>query len=187
MFRSAAEDCQYVARWEYNENTDRMNFTISSRNPDNKNKWTGIGFSDNANMRQTDAILGWVEPNGRYFIMDMWTTNYLAPVLEDKQHVDDMSGVLVDGVTTISFSGPRDTQDSQDVAFTDTEARYMIFPVKGGKYNGVNKRIRKHEEVPIVSSERIFIKSCRTGKIYISGLGLGPVSVTRVSSQQGIA
>ena len=67
--RSAAEDCQYVARWEYNENTDRMNFTISSRNPDNINKWTGIGFSDNANMRQTDAIIGWVEPNGRYFIM----------------------------------------------------------------------------------------------------------------------
>ena len=163
--RSAAEDCQYVARWEYNENTDRMNFTISSRNPDNINKWTGIGFSDNANMRQTDAIIGWVEPNGRYFIMDMWTTNYLQPILEDNQNIFDMSGVLVDGVTTISFSRPRDTQDSQDVGFTDTEGRYMIFPVKGGKYNGVNKRIKKHEEVPIVSSERIFIKPCRTGDL----------------------
>jgi hypothetical protein len=38
----------------------------------------------------------------------------------------------------------------------------MIFPVKGGRFNGVNKKIRKHEETPSVSSERIFIKSCRT-------------------------
>jgi len=160
--KSAAEDCQYVARWEYNENTDKVNFTISSKNPDKRNKWTGIGFSDNPQMRQTDAIIGWVEPNGRYFMMDMWTTNYLTPVLESKQDIFDMSGKLENGVTTISFSRPRDTGDSQDVAFTDTEARYMIFPIKGGRYNGVNKKIRKHDDVPIASSERIFIKSCRT-------------------------
>merc|ERR1719334_1425855 len=39
---------------------------------------------------------------------------------------------------------------------------YIIFPVKGGRYNGVNKKIRKHEQTPIASSERIFIKNCRT-------------------------
>ena len=164
--KSAEEDCQYMARWEYNENTDRMNFTISSRNTDKKKRWTGIGFSDNPLMRQTDAIIGWVEPNGKYFIMDMWTTNYLNPVLENKQDIFDMSGKLENGVTTISFSRPRDTGDSQDVGFTDTEGRYMIFPVKGGWYNGVNKKIKKHDEVPIASSERIFIKSCRTGQIH---------------------
>merc|ERR1712212_1338024 len=32
----------------------------------------------------------------------------------------------------------------------------------GGRFNGVNKKIRKHEETPIPSSQRIFIKSCRT-------------------------
>ena len=169
--KSAAEDCQYVARWEYNENTDKVNFTISSKNPDKRNKWTGIGFSDNPQMRQTDAIIGWVEPNGRYFMMDMWTTNYLTPVLESKQDIFDMSGKLENGVTTISFSRPRDTGDSQDVAFTDTEARYMIFPIKGGRYNGVNKKIRKHDDVPIASSERIFIKSCRTGDLSAGLLG----------------
>jgi len=160
--RSAVDDCQYHARWEFNENTDRVNFTVSSRNPDKKNKWTGIGFSDNAQMQQTDAIIGWVEPDGRYFIMDMWTTNYLQPLLEKSQDISDMSGDLVDGVTTIRFTRPRNTGDKQDIAFTDREARYMIFPVKGGHYNGVNKKIKKHEEVPIVSSERVFIKSCRT-------------------------
>ena len=62
--------------------------------------------------------------------MDMWTTNYLNPVLENSQDIFDMSGKLENGVTTISFSRPRDTGDSQDVGFTDTEGRYMIFPVK---------------------------------------------------------
>ena len=156
------KDCQYLARWQFNENTDKINFTISSRNPEKKNKWTGIGFSNTPRMRLTDAIIGWVEPNGRSFIMDMWTTNYLNPILEPSQDITDMSGSLEDGVTTLRFTRARNTSDKQDVAFTDSEGMYMIFPVKGGRYNGVNKKIRKHEQVPIASSERIFIKSCRT-------------------------
>jgi hypothetical protein len=50
-----AKNCDYVARWEYNENTDKMNFTIVSNSP---NKWTGIGFSDTPSMSLTDAIIG---------------------------------------------------------------------------------------------------------------------------------
>ena len=61
------------------------------------------------------------------------------------------------------FTRARDTGDKQDVAFTDNEGMYMIFPVRGGRYNGVNKRIKKHEVTPVPSTERIFIKSCRTG------------------------
>merc|ERR1712083_659222 len=63
---------------------------------------------------------------------------------------------------TLRFTRQRNTSDKQDVAFTDTEGMYMIFPVKGGRYNGVNKKIRKHEEVPIASTEKVFIKPCRT-------------------------
>lgn len=161
--KSEQEDCEYVARWQYDENTDIMNFTVSSRNPDKKSKWTGIGFSNNPQMRLTDVVIGWVEiDTGRPFIMDMWTTTYLQPALDPRQDIFDKSGKLENGVTTISFSRKRDTGDKQDIAFTDTEDRYMIFPIKGGGYNGVNKKLYKHEEVPIASSERIFIKSCRT-------------------------
>ena len=39
---------------------------------------------------------------------------------------------------------------------------YLIFPVKGGRFNAVNKKLRKHEETPTPSSERIFIRPCRT-------------------------
>ena len=138
------------------------------RNPDKKSKWTGIGFSNNPQMRLTDVVIGWVEiDTGRPFIMDMWTTTYLQPALDPRQDIFDKSGKLENGVTTISFSRKRDTGDKQDIAFTDTEDRYMIFPIKGGGYNGVNKKLYKHEEVPIASSERIFIKSCRTGDLNI--------------------
>jgi hypothetical protein len=47
------------------------------------------------------AFAGWVEPNGRYFIMDMWTTNYLNPILEPSQDISDMSGTLEDGFATL--------------------------------------------------------------------------------------
>ena len=39
-------------------------------------------------------------------------------------------------------------------------AMYMIFPVKGSRFNTVNKKLKKHKEIP--SSERIFIRPCRT-------------------------
>lgn len=105
-------------------------------------------------------MIGFVEPNGRFFIMDMWTTGYLQPVLEASQDLSRQEGKIEDGVTTLKFSRPRNTNDRQDEAFTDDKGLYMIFPVKGGSFNGVNKKLRKHEETPIPSSERIFIKSC---------------------------
>ena len=36
-----------------------------------------------------------------------------------------------------------------------------MFPIQGGVFNAVNKRIRKPEGVPVVSKTRICIKSCK--------------------------
>ena len=52
-------------------------------------------------LKRSPFPQGWVEPNGRYFIMDMWTTNYLNPILEPSQDIADMSGALVDGFATL--------------------------------------------------------------------------------------
>lgn len=70
----------------------------------------------------------------------------------------------MDGVTTLSFSRKRDTNDPKDLAFTDDHCLYMMFPVKGGAFNSVNKKIKKHEVLPVVSTERVCIKSCGNGK-----------------------
>ena len=50
--------CDYKATWEYQDAGDEIVFTISTKN---RNKWTGIGFSENQAMPETDTILGLVE------------------------------------------------------------------------------------------------------------------------------
>ena len=89
---------------------------------------------------------------------------YWFVVVEGKQNIENLEGSSEDGFTKLTFSRKRNTGDKQDIAFTDDEGMYMIFPVRGGKFNGVNKRIKKHERTPIASSEKIFIRSCRGSK-----------------------
>merc|ERR1719481_980321 len=159
----AGRECEYFARWQFQEDTDNINFTIISRNTDGGKKWTGIGFSKSPSMSHTDAIIGWVEPNGKHTIMDMWTESYLDPILDPSQDISEMSGKLENGKTTLKFSRKRKTGDKdRDVAFTDAEGLYFIFPVKGGTYTKEDKKIRKHQQTPMASSEKIFIKNCRT-------------------------
>lgn len=52
----------------------------------------------------------------------------------------------------------------QDLSFTDDHCLYVFFPVKGGDFNPVNKKIRKHDQIPVVTTSRVCIKSCGLGK-----------------------
>jgi len=67
-----------------------------------------------------------------------------------------MTGRYRDGLVQISFIRKVVTNDaSYDVPLD--ECKFFLFPVEGGTYNAVNKKIRKHEKVPIVSAERVCI------------------------------
>ncbi|XP_076338554.1 uncharacterized protein LOC143240269 isoform X1 [Tachypleus tridentatus] len=150
--------CDYRAVWEYIDKSDEISFTISTKN---HNKWTGIAFSKDRKMEATDAILGWVEENGRFFIMDTWLADYKQPSLDSSQSISNMSGWREDGITTLKFVRKRHTGDlERDLHFTDTECLYMFFPVHGGVFNAVNKKIRQHESTPKISENKICIKSC---------------------------
>lgn len=106
-------------------------------------------------------MLGWVDKtNGRAFVMDTWISGYNAPLLDPSQDVYNISGRIENGVTTLRFSRKRVTKDNRDLSFTDDHCLYMMFPVKGGVFNPINKKIRKHDARPVVSSDRICIKSC---------------------------
>jgi len=50
------------------------------------------------------------------------------------------------------------------MTFTDDMCLYLTFIVKGGDYNPVNKKLKKHELVPVFSNERVCIRSCGAGK-----------------------
>jgi hypothetical protein len=41
-----------------------------------------------------------------------------------------------------------------------------MFPVRGGMFHSVNKKIRKHEIIPSVSGDRICIRPCVRGMFY---------------------
>ena len=92
--------------------------------------------------------------------------NYLAPLVLYLTYVhfcQFFERFLFYQRLKLRFSRKRETGDKQDVSFTDDEGMYLIFPVKGGSFNSVNKKLKKHEITPIASTERILIKSCRSG------------------------
>lgn len=153
--------CEYAIRWNYRAKKDEMSFVISTTNT---NSWTGVGFSDDDKMTQTDAVLGLVDnPNGtvRVFVMDTWMSGYNPPLLDPSQDIYDTSGLIEDGVMTIRFSRKRITKDTtRDLSFTDDHCLYMMYPVKGGMFDAVSKKIRKHRAPPMVSRRRICIRPC---------------------------
>ena len=51
----------------------------------------------------------------------------------------------------------------QDLQFTDNKCLYLVYPVKGGAYNPVSKKIKKHESIPVISAQRICIRNCVPG------------------------
>lgn len=92
--------------------------------------------------------------------MDTWINGYNAPLLDPSQDIYNISGKIENGETTLMFSRKRATKDQRDLSFTDDECLYMMFPVKGGVFHAVNKKIKQHASVPIVSGDKICIKSC---------------------------
>lgn len=87
-----------------------VHFTIHTKHTD---LWTGIAFSHNERMSQTDAVLGWVDRAGRSFVMDTWLGSYQAPLLDAAQDVRNVSGRLLDGMTELSFVRPINSRDSK--------------------------------------------------------------------------
>lgn len=150
-------NCEYQVNWETIGRGDEMKFRIQTTNT---NTWTGIGFSNDQKMSQTDAVIGWVDKNGRPFLMDTWVIGYSPPKLDDRQDIYDASGSIRNGSTILEFTRKRISTDQQDLSFTDDHCLYLMFPILGGEFNAVNKKTRKHEQVPVVTDTRVCIKSC---------------------------
>lgn len=150
-------DCEYYASWKTIGRGDEFRFRIQTTNT---NTWTGIGFSNDEHMSQTDAVIGWVDTNGRPFLMDTWIVGYAAPKADDQQNIYNVSGRIQSGSTILEFTRKRETNDKFDLSFTEDQCLYLMFPVLGGRFNHINYRMKKHEQTPVVSDTRICIKSC---------------------------
>ncbi|XP_039765009.1 uncharacterized protein LOC120637291 isoform X2 [Pararge aegeria] len=153
--------CDFAASWEYLgllRGKDSVRFTLRAKLA---KAWTGIGFSNDKKMSQTDAVIGWIDPrSNRPFLMDTWVSGYAAPRLDPRQDLSGIKGSVEDGVTVLSFVRKRDTGDQKDLAFTDNQCLYMMFVTRGGGFDAVNKRTSKHVDVPYVTDERVCIRPC---------------------------
>ncbi|XP_044004188.1 uncharacterized protein LOC122849534 isoform X2 [Aphidius gifuensis] len=149
--------CDYYIEWTYKTRKDEVTFIIVTKE---SNTWTGVGFSNDRKMSQTDAIIGWIDKSsGMPFLMDTWISGYTSPVLDGSQDTVNHSGKSENGISTIKFTRKRISRDTKDLSFTDDHCLYMMFPVKGGEYNQVNKKIKKHASI-FVSSKKVCIRSC---------------------------
>ncbi|MBO8666486.1 hypothetical protein INO76_15770, partial [Staphylococcus aureus] len=86
------------------------------------------------------------------FLMDTWINGYTAPLLDASQDLSNITGNTAEGLTTLSFMRKRSTGDTKDMMFADDKCLYLTFIVKGGGYNPVNKKIKKHEVLPMFSN-----------------------------------
>ncbi|XP_076320004.1 uncharacterized protein LOC143230387 [Tachypleus tridentatus] len=149
------ESCQYHIKWKMETDTDDIHFVIHSSNGD---KWTGVGFSENPKMPNSDAVIGWVNEIGQVTVIDAWLTGYEHPKFDDSQDIKEFSGEINDGKVTLRFRRKRKTGDvSQDVDFTAKEGLYFLFPIKGGNYDSESRKIQFHEQIPVVSSQKFYV------------------------------
>ncbi|XP_050401897.1 uncharacterized protein LOC130010296 [Patella vulgata] len=152
-----AGGCAYKSSWVYDPTSDKITFTLEAT-LNGQAKWIGIGFSDDKFMANSDAIIGWFE-NGVPTVKDVWLSGRVTPSNDVTQNIEAVSGSLVNGVTKIEFTRPRDTGDTADKQFSDTNCFYFFYALGGG-YNAQAGTVNKHSNTPKVSPNKICIKAC---------------------------
>lgn len=150
-------NCEYFVSWKTVGRGDEIRFKIMTTHT---KTWTGIAFSENEKMSQTDAIIGWIDSNGQPFLTDTWINGYSAPKSDDRQDIYNTSGRIQNSATILEFTRKRASDDTKDLSFTEDHCLYLMFPVNGGRFNAHNKQMGKHEQTPVVTDTRICIKSC---------------------------
>ena len=106
-----------------------------------------------------------------------WTGDqrFQAPTRDTVQNMQNATVAYDNGMLTLTFQRARNTGDSLDVAFTDTDCYYFMFPVGGGPHT--SSGIGRHSNTPVISSEKICIgmyrvrRSARGCRLYV-GRGL---------------
>ncbi|XP_067677862.1 uncharacterized protein [Haliotis asinina] len=159
---AVCNDCSYQVKWVVDVANDVVNFTVTARLGGQK-KWIGLGFSPTGRMSNSDAVIGWVDGSNVY-ISDRYISGYSQPTVDTVDDLFGKRGTIENGVTEIKFSRPRNTSQSQDFTFTDTDCPYLLFPVGGGNYNAADKSVSRHDITPSVSAQRICFSSACASK-----------------------
>ncbi|RCN29219.1 DOMON domain protein, partial [Ancylostoma caninum] len=88
------DECEYTASWSYDGTANDVRFEISSKNIGG---WTGIGFSKDGQMTNSDIYTGWVF-EGKAFVTDRFAYGRQLPAIDpaDRQDIYDIGGKIED-------------------------------------------------------------------------------------------
>ncbi|VDN83646.1 unnamed protein product, partial [Brugia pahangi] len=138
--------CDYIAKWEYSMARKDVKFEISSKE---LGRWTGIGFSRDGQMANSDIYTGWVF-EGKAYVTDRFAYGRQLPAIDpaDRQDIYEISGKAEDDIQTISFRRkvlPADTITD----FPLNICYYFLFPIGGGRVLARKSQDFQNAKTPI--------------------------------------
>eukprot|EP00117_Sycon_ciliatum_P011198 scpid5118/ scgid12783/ Fibropellin-1; Epidermal growth factor-related protein 1; Fibropellin-I; SpEGF I; UEGF-1 len=123
------DDPMLSAEWKVNE-VGRMVFALSTTTTGN---WLGLGISDDRLMANSDIITAFVDGSGRVQGQDRYATQRVRPTVDADSQIADLRASQHNGRTTITFSLPCESEDSNDIPVRGSH--YFLFatgPVTSG-------------------------------------------------------
>lgn len=96
-------------------------------------RWTGIGFSRDGQMTNSDIVTGWVY-NKKAYVLDRFAYGKQQPAIDpsDRQDLYNISGSMVDDMQTIVFQRKLVTGDKKS-DFPLDKCYHFLFPIGGGR------------------------------------------------------
>ena len=89
----------------------------------------------------------------------------VMPVEDETQNVRDVTGGVVNGVTTVTFTRDLDTQDAdQDFIFTDNDCAHFLYSW-GGNVGNNGATFTQHNGLRTFSQVKFCFPGCGAGKI----------------------
>ncbi|KAI6242616.1 MOXD1-like protein 2 [Aphelenchoides fujianensis] len=127
---NCTDDCDYRARWAFDRREQAVMFEVASKGV---GRWTGIGWSRDGEMTNSDVYLGWVYGK-KAFVLDRFAYGRQLPAVDpaDRQDLYDVHGRVEDDFQTITFKRKLVTADKKTDLPLD-RCYFFLFPVGGGR------------------------------------------------------
>uniref|UniRef100_A0A1I7UX56 EGF-like domain-containing protein n=1 Tax=Caenorhabditis tropicalis TaxID=1561998 RepID=A0A1I7UX56_9PELO len=159
-YPAGCSDCEYKLSWNYQEDSDEIEFSLETRVPDNS--WTGVGFSKDGTMLDADMIIV-SSRHGKIQLNDMQSRGYDQPAMDSEQNVKSSGAAHANGVLRAQFIRKINTGDATDKQFDDGQCWKMLYPIAGGKLDQYGN-VSIHLSTPLSSEKPVCIRSCSGSK-----------------------
>jgi len=139
---------KYTLDWTIDCDTEEIAFGLVVKTTG----WVGLGFGTDANMADTDIVMGFADGTN-FEITDRYATSRAQPVLDtDEGGVESLTalnGKEVDGVTILNFTRKFNTGDSADTPFVVGDQNLFILYSLGPSDNIASQHVGEKGAVKI--------------------------------------